>query len=136
MIYVDANVVIRLIEGDIAARSPLEARLKPLRGTSFSLLTSQLTRLECRIKPIRGNDTTLLALYDKFFAAKEIQILELTADVIETINQQPSYPATSYDSSKTRRQSPGIFWGRPGRKENFTRGFQRAEGTSVFLSRR
>jgi hypothetical protein len=31
VIYADANVVIRLIEGDAATRAPLEARLLPLR---------------------------------------------------------------------------------------------------------
>ena len=83
MIYLDANVVIRLIEGDPAARAPLEARLLPYRGTPQSLLTSRLTRLECRVKPMRGGDAALLAVYDAFFAGAEVSILELTAAVVE-----------------------------------------------------
>jgi predicted nucleic acid-binding protein len=82
MIYVDANVVIRLIEGDSAVRSPLEARLLPLRGTGRLLLTSRLTMLECRVKPLRANDAALLALYDAFFAGAEVEIIEITAAVV------------------------------------------------------
>ena len=83
MICVDANVVIRLIEGDGPIRAPLEARLLPLRGTGRFLLTSRLTLLECRVKPLRANDATLLALYDAFFAGAEVEIIEITAAVVE-----------------------------------------------------
>jgi uncharacterized protein len=83
VIYVDANVVIRLIEGDTATRAPLEARLLPLRGTGRFLLTSRLTRLECRVKPVRANDAALLTLYDAFFARPEVNLLEVTAAVVE-----------------------------------------------------
>ncbi len=83
MIYADANVVIRLMEGDAAACAPLDARLLPLRGTGRFLLTSRLTRLECRVKPLRAGDAALLALYDAFFAAAEVEILELVPAVVE-----------------------------------------------------
>jgi len=32
LIYLDANVAIRLVEGDAATRAPLEARLAPCLG--------------------------------------------------------------------------------------------------------
>ena len=83
MIYADANVLIRLLEGDAATRAPLEARLLPLRGTGRSLLTSRLSRLECRVKPLRAGDAALLALYDAFFAGAEVELLELTDAVVD-----------------------------------------------------
>ena len=83
MIYADANVVIRLVEGDAATRAPIEARLKPLHGTGRYLLTSRLTRLECRVKPLRMVDAAVLALFDTFFAGTELELLEVTPDVIE-----------------------------------------------------
>jgi len=83
VIYADANVVIRLIEGDAATRAPIEARLLPLRGSGRFLLTSRLTRLECRVKPLRTNDLAVLALYDQFFTGAEVQVGELTAPVVE-----------------------------------------------------
>ena len=83
MIYADANVIIRLVEGDAATRAPLEARLLPFKGTTGFLQTSCLSRLECRVKPLRVADTKLLALYDAFFASTEVVLLELTGGVVE-----------------------------------------------------
>jgi predicted nucleic acid-binding protein len=83
MIYADANVLIRLLEGTPAVRAPLEARLLPLRGTGRFLATSRLSRLECRCKPLRAGDTVLLALYEALFHGPEIQLVEITADIVE-----------------------------------------------------
>ena len=83
MIYADANVVIRLIEGDDKARLPLETRLAPLRGSGRFFLTSRLTWLETRIKPLRKKNTDLLLLYDAFFSSFEVECLEITAQIIE-----------------------------------------------------
>jgi predicted nucleic acid-binding protein len=83
VIYADANVIIRLIEGDAPARYGLEARLLPLRGTGRFLLTSQLSRLECRTKPMRDGDKSLLTLYDSFFASAEVEVLPLTTAVVD-----------------------------------------------------
>jgi predicted nucleic acid-binding protein len=83
VIYVDANVVIRLVEGDAVTRAPIEARLRPLSGTSPYLLTSRLTRMECRVKPLRAGNASILALFDTFFAGSELQLLEVSAAVVE-----------------------------------------------------
>jgi len=83
VIYADANVIIRLIEGDAAARAPLETRLFPLRGSGRFLQTSQLSRLECRSKPMRAGDKALLALYDAFFASVEVEVLPMTIAVVD-----------------------------------------------------
>jgi predicted nucleic acid-binding protein len=83
MIYADSNILIRLIEGITAVRAPLEARLSPLRGTGRFLATSRLSRLECRCKPLRASDTALLALYESLFLGPEMQLLDITDDVVE-----------------------------------------------------
>ncbi len=83
MIYLDANVIIRLLEGDTATRAPLEARLLPMRGAGALFVTSRLSRLECRVKPLRENDQQVLALYDAFFSSTEVKLLELTDIVVE-----------------------------------------------------
>ena len=83
MIYADANVIIRLLEGDTATRAPLEARLSPLRGTAGFLHTSRLSWLECRVKPLRARDHKLLALYDAFFTSIEVTVVELSRAVVE-----------------------------------------------------
>jgi uncharacterized protein len=83
VIYVDTNVIIRLIEGDDAARAPIEARLLPLRGQNRFLLTSQLSRLECRTKPMRNGDKAKLAIFDSFFISTEVELIPLTAAVVD-----------------------------------------------------
>lgn len=83
LIYLDANVVIRLVEGDAAALAPLAARLAPSLGVPGSLVTSRLTRLECRSKPLRTGDRATLSQYDVFFAGVELVMAELSPAVVE-----------------------------------------------------
>lgn len=83
LIDLDANVVIRLVEGDAATRAPLASRLAPLLGVPGSLVTSRLTRLECRSKPLRAGDAVTLAAFDVFFAGVELVLVEVGAAVVE-----------------------------------------------------
>ena len=83
MIYADTNVIIRLLEGDASARTPLEARLLPLRNSGRFIQTSQLSRLECRTKPLRAKDASLLVLYDAFFASKEVEVYPISIAVVD-----------------------------------------------------
>jgi predicted nucleic acid-binding protein len=83
LIYLDANVVIRLVEGDATTRAPLVARLAPSLGVPASLVTSRLTRLECRSKPLRAGDHATLAQFDVFFAGVELVLGEVSAAVVE-----------------------------------------------------
>jgi predicted nucleic acid-binding protein len=83
MIYADSNILIRLVEGLPFVRAPIEARLQPLRGQANSLATSRLSRLECRYKPLRLGDAPLLSLYETFFNGQEVQLLEITGEIIE-----------------------------------------------------
>lgn len=75
--------MIRLVEGDAAARAPLEARLAASLGVAGSLVTSWLTRLECRSKPLQLGDQVVLARYDVFFAGTELVLVQLSTAVIE-----------------------------------------------------
>jgi predicted nucleic acid-binding protein len=61
LIYLDSNVVIRLVEGDALARAPLVARLSSSLGVAGSLTTSRLSRLECRSNLLRAGDTEVTA---------------------------------------------------------------------------
>jgi len=83
LIYLDANVVIRLVEGDAATRAPLTARLAASLRVSASLVTSRLTRLECRSKPLRAGDLGTLAQFDVFFAGVELVLADVSSAVIE-----------------------------------------------------
>lgn len=83
VIYLDANVIIRLVEGDAATRTPLVARLSAFLTVPSSLATSRLSRLECRSKPLRAGDFATLAQFDVFFGGVELILVELSAAVVE-----------------------------------------------------
>ena len=83
LIYLDANVVIRLVEGDATTLAPLVARLAPLLGVPASLVSSRLTRLKCRSKPLRAGDLATLAQFDVFFAGVELVLAEVSPAVVE-----------------------------------------------------
>jgi uncharacterized protein len=95
VIYLDANVIIRLVEGDAATRTPLVARLSASLTVPSSLATSRLSRLECRSKPLRAGDLATLAHFDVFFGGVELVLVELSAPVVELArNWDVSCPRT------------------------------------------
>ncbi len=79
MIYLDANVIIRLLEGSPSARGPIENRL----ASETVVATSQLSRLECSCKPIRDNNQTLLSIYDGFFHSQGMVLIDIDTQVID-----------------------------------------------------
>jgi predicted nucleic acid-binding protein len=88
VIYLDANVIIRAVEGDAAARQPVEAAFRAARTPSGPfLLTSTLSRIECRCKPLEANDVALLALYDTFFAAVELALADIAGPVVDVATE-------------------------------------------------
>lgn len=95
MIYLDTNVIIRFVEGDPASRDMIRSRL----ANESDICTSQLSRLESRCVPIRDKDSTLLSLYDAFFAARELRILGIETPVIdEATSIRAAYNLTSPDA--------------------------------------
>ena len=77
--YLDANVIIRFVEGDFAASNDIRERL----GGVSHFVTSHLSRLECRCHPMRNGDPGLLSAYDLFFGAKEMTLLNIDERVID-----------------------------------------------------
>ncbi len=85
-LFLDACVVIYWIESVEPFYSKLIKTLQTLQKQYPQAIfaVSRLSYLECRIKPLRENDQFLLDLYDQFFTANNLRIIELDAQVIET----------------------------------------------------
>jgi predicted nucleic acid-binding protein len=79
VIYLDANVIIRLIEGDPAAVAAIRSTL----GNEQAFVTSELTLLECRCHPLRSGDLSTLDLYDRFFVQDDLTLLPIDRVVID-----------------------------------------------------
>ena len=83
-IYLDACVIIYLVEGTEPFRTSLVQELAPhLQEVGTTLHTSLLSRLECRVKPLRAADARLLAAYDAFLAQQDLLVVPLTSSVID-----------------------------------------------------
>jgi predicted nucleic acid-binding protein len=78
-------VIIYRIEEIFPWNERLAQRLRAAQDEHgvVSLAVSRLSVLECRVKPMRESDEALLARYHEFFAAPDLNIVELDANVVE-----------------------------------------------------
>jgi len=83
-VFLDANVLIYLFEGDAALASSVQQLiLRCLQPNNAQLFISALTLLECRVRPIKHQQHELLRRYDGFFASTDLRIAELSPAVMQ-----------------------------------------------------
>jgi predicted nucleic acid-binding protein len=80
-IYLDANIVIYLIEQPAVWGPKTAARAAALSAAGDQVVLSDLHRLECRVGPLTRGDAALLGQFDLFFASPAVLLVGLTADV-------------------------------------------------------
>lgn len=83
-LYLEAAPLIYLVEQVPPFAAQIRERLAQLdtRGVS-----SELSLLECRIKPLREGDQALLEDFDGFFAGGLIELIPISAAVLETATE-------------------------------------------------
>ena len=81
--YLDANIIIYLIEQPDPWGGKVNAHLTWLRAAGYTLATSDAARMECLVLPHRTGDAALLAAYAAFFGDPAIRVFPLTAIVCE-----------------------------------------------------
>jgi len=82
-LYLDANAIIYSIEGIPDFRRAALAWLECTEVADGAVITSRLSRLECRVKPVRQSNTELLAQFEGFFARRRLDLVDVSAEVIE-----------------------------------------------------
>lgn len=82
-LYLDANPIIYSIEGVPAFRQAALEWVERAEAADGVVITSRLSRLECRVKPLRDDNAELLGLFEGFFARESLELVEITAEVIE-----------------------------------------------------
>jgi predicted nucleic acid-binding protein len=85
ILFLDACAVIYLIESEASFHKTVVGALRGLRGRfpGARLAISRLSVLECLVKPMREGATELINEYRAFFAARDLLIVELDAQVVD-----------------------------------------------------
>jgi len=86
-LYLDANPIVYGIEGVPDFRLAALDWIERAEAAGGVVITSRLSRLECRVKPLRDGNMDLLGLFEGFFAREGLELMEVTADVIEAATQ-------------------------------------------------
>jgi uncharacterized protein len=82
-IYLDANVVIYLVEQPAGWGPRATAYVGPLLAGKNPVVVSDLTRLECLVRPLAAGDRVLLARFHTFFTSADVETVGLTAAVCD-----------------------------------------------------
>ena len=83
ILFLDTNIVIYRTEMPPGFGHRVRVHLANLQAAGHTFAVSDLVRMECRVLPARNADLRLLALYDAFFAAADVQVLSLTTAVCD-----------------------------------------------------
>ena len=100
--YLDANIVIYVVERHPLWGPKAEARITQLRAGGDQIATSDVHRLECLVGPLFLNDQKTLADYLAFFSDPDVMTVPVAAPVWERAAR--SAPCTT-----SRRSMPCIW---------------------------
>jgi predicted nucleic acid-binding protein len=81
-LFLDACSIIYLIESGQQQGHDTRQLVTQALQDKAQLMVSRLSLLECRVLPLKDKNTDLLESYNRFFQFPSLQIIELTADVI------------------------------------------------------
>ena len=85
-IFLDANIIIYQVEGMEPFRQQVRNSLADIvrHHPDAGFAVSRLSLLECLVKPVREQNDAVISRYRGFFTSRDIQIIEVTDQVIET----------------------------------------------------
>lgn len=94
-LFLDACTVIYLIESQQQLGNKTRIVVTQALQNKAQLIISRLSFLECRVLPLKTKDDDLLLRYNQFFKLPDLQIVELTADVINLATDlKVNYPSS------------------------------------------
>ncbi len=85
IVFLDANIIIYQVEAVKAFRDKVRSVVSEILSErpSSSFAVSRLSVLECLVKPVRERNEPVIERYRSFFAASDLNIVEITPHVIE-----------------------------------------------------
>ena len=92
-LFLDACSIIYLIESHQQRGQNTRALITQALQNNAQLVVSRLSFLECRVLPLKEKNDSLLESYDRFFCMPGLQIIELSADVVNIATDlRANYP--------------------------------------------
>ena len=82
-LYLDSNIVMRLVEQPGSGPQAVAGRLAALGGDGALHVASDLVRMECLVKPLRDHDVSLVAMYETYFGSTDVDVVGLTRAVCD-----------------------------------------------------
>lgn len=83
-LFLDACSIIYLFESPQQQGQATRLLITQALLNKTQLIVSRLSFLECRVLPLKEKNTDLLESYNRFFQLPGIQVVEITADVINS----------------------------------------------------
>lgn len=81
-LFMDACSIIYLIESHQQQGENTRSLITQALQNKAQLIVSRLSFLECRVLPLKERNVSLLESYNRFFQLPSLQIIELSADVV------------------------------------------------------
>jgi predicted nucleic acid-binding protein len=92
-LFLDACSIIYLIESHQQQGQNTRSLITQALQNNAQLVVSRLSFLECRVLPLKEKNDSLLESYDRFFQLPSLQIIELSADVVNIATDlRANYP--------------------------------------------
>lgn len=82
-IFCDSVILIYFLDNVGPLQVRAANRLAALRAAGDRVAVSDLVRMECRVVPLRLGDNLRLAAFDNFFRLPDVQVLSLTAAILD-----------------------------------------------------
>jgi predicted nucleic acid-binding protein len=86
-VFLDANIVIFLVEQPLVWGPRADARITALRGAGESFAVTDLVRMECLVGPLRAGDAVGVANFAAFFALSDVDVLPVTSALCDRAAQ-------------------------------------------------
>jgi predicted nucleic acid-binding protein len=83
ILFLDTNIVIYVVEGNLAYAPKAVLRLAAAQLAGDSFMISDLTRMECLVGPLKTNDTAVQASFQAFFTRPDVRVVAITAGVCD-----------------------------------------------------
>jgi uncharacterized protein len=83
VVYLDTCIVIYAVEGQPPFQQRAQTHIATLQAAGNRFAVSDVTKCECLLKPLGVGNGPLLLDFDRFFLARDLVVVPLTAAIYQ-----------------------------------------------------